>query len=335
MKKYIVSAKEETVTLNITQAEMPTPRSTEVLVKWYATSLNYHDYLVAIGAIPVSENRIPMSDGAGIVEAVGDQVTTWKPGDKVMSLFFPNWHNGEASLSAISQISGETCDGYMTEYSCLDENQVTAIPEGYTYEEAATLPCAGLTAWNALMHPSPITSGEKVLIEGTGGMSLLALQVALAGGAQVYATTSLQAKAEKLLSLGVQKVYNYREDERWGRTIYKETGGMDRILDVGGGSTMGQSIEAAKVNGHIVSIGILGNGRKGTITFPKLFFKFLTLRGIAVGSRSMQEAMVEFINQHNVKPIIDNKKFTFEELKEAFSYQNSGQQFGKIVITYS
>ena len=318
--------------LKIEERPTPSPAAGEILVHWHATSLNYHDFLVAIGGIKVAENRIPMSDGAGEVIGVGEGVTKWKVGDKVMSLFFPNWMDGRPTLNKTRFISGETVDGYIVEASCIAASAVTTIPKGWSYGEAATLPCAGLTAWRGLIEGN-LKAGDSVLIEGSGGMSILALQLAKASGATVYATTSSDAKAERLKAMGAAAVVNYKTDERWGRTLFKMTGGIDHVLDVGGGSTMKQSIEAAKIGGSIISIGILGNGRKGEITFPKLFFKHLRMTGIAVGSREMQEDMVKAIEVNGMKPIID-KSFSFDELAPAFQYQASGKQFGKIVVEW-
>jgi len=312
----------------------PTPKAGEILVHWHATSLNFHDYLVAKGLIKVVPGRIPMSDGAGEVIAVGPDVTQWKVGDKVMSMFFPNWIEGKPTMAKTIAISGESVDGFMTEKSCLSENAVTAFPEWMSYAAAATLPTAGLTAWRALMVEGNLQAGQKVLIEGTGGVSIVALQMAKAIGAQVFATTSCPEKAERLKAMGATAVVNYREDERWGKTIFKlADGGVDHVIDVGGGSTMKQSIEAAAMGGHIVSIGILGDGRKGEITFPKLFFKHLTMTGLAVGSREMQEAMVKAINVNQLQPVLD-KRFAFDQLVDAFKYQESGKHFGKIVLEW-
>jgi len=319
--------------LKVEEHSINEPANTEIQVRWHATSLNYHDFLVGAGLIPVPDGRIPMSDGAGEVVAVGDQVTRWKVGDKVMSLFFPNWTEGAPTLAKTRAISGESFDGYITELSNISEAAVTAIPSSYTYAEAATLPCAGLTAWRALMEEGSIQAGDSVLIEGSGGMSIFALQLALMAGARVYATTSSPEKATRLKEMGATEVINYREDERWGKTIYKMTGGVDHVLDVGGGSTMRQSIEAAAVGGHIYAIGILGNGRKGELTFPKLFFKHLRMTGLAVGSRVMQEKMVKAIEIAGMKPIVD-KSFAFDQLGQAFGYQATGQHFGKIVLEY-
>ena len=317
-------------------AERPdtTPGYGEILVKWHATSLNYHDYLVAIGGIPVPEGRIPMSDGAGEVLSVGEGVTQWKPGDRVMSMFFPDWQEGKPTPDKTNAISGETVEGYLAEKSCIGANSVTAIPVGYSYAEAATLPCAAVTAWRALMVEGNLRPGDKVLIEGTGGVSIFALQLAKAAGAKVYATTSSDEKTERLKALGAEAVIHYKKDERWGRTLFKMTGGgVDHVLDVGGGSTMNNSIEAVAMGGFIASIGILGGGRKGEITFPKLFFKHVRLVGLAVGSAEMQNKMVEAINISGLKPVID-RSFGFDQLADAFRYQESGQHLGKIVVEW-
>lgn len=319
--------------LKIVDRPDPTPKTGEILVHWHATSLNFHDYLVAVGGIPVAEDRIPMSDGAGEIIAVGEGVTKWKAGDKVMSMFFPNWIDGGPTPGKTRSISGESVDGFICEKSCISAEAVTAIPDGYTFAEAATLPCAALTAWRGLVVEGNIQPGDKVLIEGSGGMSIFALQIAKMAGAKIYATTSSEEKAERLKSMGAEAVVNYKEDARWGRTIFKMTGGMDHVLDVGGGSTIVNSIEAAKMGGSIIAIGILGNGRKGEITFPKLFFKHLRMTGIAVGSREQQEKMVDAINISKMKPIID-KSFSFDDLVGAFRHQESGKHFGKIVVEW-
>jgi NADPH:quinone reductase-like Zn-dependent oxidoreductase len=334
MKAIIVKKPGGFDNLAIIEKEDPKPKAGEILVRWHATSLNYHDYLVANGGIPVMDGRIPMSDGAGEVIALGEGVFDWEVGDKVMSMFFQGWQEGKPTLMKMAALSGELVDGFAVEKSCVLANSVTTIPDGYSYAEAATLPCAALTAWRALIVEGKLQPGDKVLIEGTGGMSIFALQIAKAAGAKVYATTSSKEKEARLKSLGVEAVVNYKEDEKWGKTIARMTGGgVDHVLDVGGGSTMNNSIEAAAIGAHIASIGILGNGRKGEITFPKLFFKHLRLTGLAVGSREMQVKMIDAINIAGFKPIID-KSFAFDQLVDAFKYQESGGHFGKIVLEY-
>ena len=320
--------------LTLTERSVSSPGPKQIQVRWKATSLNYHDYLIAVGTIPVKEGLIPMSDGAGEVTEIGAEVTKWKVGDHIMSLFFPDWINGKPNATNTAKLAGDNTDGFLIQTSCVDESAVTSIPLGYSLAEAAALPCAALTAWRGLMVEGRLQSGQSVLIEGTGGMSLFALQIAKAAGAKVYATSSSEEKAVRLREMGAEIVVNYHEDEKWGKTIAAITGGgVDHVLDIGGGSTISQSVEACIIGGHISAIGILGGGIKGQIHFPKLFFKHIKLQGIAVGSREMQEEMVASININKWKPVID-KSFSIEEAADAFHYQESGAHFGKIVIEY-
>ncbi len=333
MKKYIISSGSSNFLLKKVEEDIPRPAESEVLVRWKASSLNYHDLLVVKGLIPVEEGRVPMSDGVGEVVEVGKEVVDWKQGDKVMSLFFPDWTSGPPAKEKLQNISGESVDGFLTEYSCVLSHQLTRVPREMSWAEAATLPCAALTAYNALMYPTPVLKGEKVLIQGTGGMSMMAFQIAKALGAKIFVTTSSEDKANRLTDLGAEGVFNYKTADRWGKTIYKETGGVDRVLDVGGGTTMIHSIEAAKIGGSIISIGILGNGRKGEITFPKLFFKFLNIHGIAVGSKIMQNDMISFYEENNISPLISNF-FKFDDVQQAFIFLSNHRHFGKVVVLF-
>ena len=333
MKQCVVRQPGGLDKLEIVDVQTGDPGAGEVLVRWHATSLNFHDLMVANGAIPVPDGRVPMSDGAGEIVALGDAVANWQVGDKVMSTFFPLWRDGAPSLRNLMGVAGETVDGFALEESVVPADTLTRIPTGYSFAEAATLPCAALTAWRAIVEEGNVKAGQWVLVEGTGGMSMFGLQIAKAAGARVVATTSSADKAARLKDLGADLVVNYRDDERWGKTIFKETGGgVDIALDVGGGATIKQTTEAAAVGGHIVLIGILG-GRSGEIVFPKYFFKQLTMTGIAVGSHAMQERMVAAIETNGLKPVID-RSFALDELAQAFEYQASGQQFGKIVAEY-
>ena len=319
--------------LELVETSDPQPQFGEVLVRWHATSLNFHDYLVANGSIPVADGQGPMSDGAGEVIAVGEGVSAWQAGDRVMALFFPDWLDGPASYAATKLISGESAPGFATEMSCVRSQSLTSMPADYSYAEAATLPCAALTAWRALVVEGQIKTGDRVLVEGTGGMSIFALQIAKAAGAYVYATTSSDEKAQRLTELGADHVLNYHTDEKWGKTVFKHSnGGVEHVLDVGGGSTLAQSVEAVGFCGNIVSIGILG-GRKAEFILPKLFFKHARISGVAVANRRAQQEMVRAIEQSKWRPVID-KSFSLEELADAFRYQESGQHFGKIVIEY-
>jgi NADPH:quinone reductase-like Zn-dependent oxidoreductase len=319
--------------LILVESDEPQPLTGEVLVRWRATSLNFHDYLVANGSIPVADGQVPMSDGAGEVVAIGAGVKKWQVGNKVMSLFFPNWLDGLASAATTNRTSGENSPGFATELSCVHAESLTAMPQGYSFSEAATLPCAALTAWRALVVEGRIKVGDRVLVEGSGGMSIFALQIAKAAGAFVYATTSNKDKEQRLISLGADHVLNYRTDENWGKTVFKHSGGgVEHVLDVGGGTTMAQSVEAIGFGGNVASIGILG-GRKAEFVLPKLFFKHAHINGIAVGNRRAQEEMVRAIEQSEWRPVID-KSFGLSEISDAFRYQETGQHFGKIVLEF-
>lgn len=311
----------------------PTPGPGEILVRWRATSLNYHDYLVAVGGIPAEDGRIPMSDGAGEVVAVGAGVTRWRPGDKVISTFFPNWQDGRPTREKMAAVTGDTIDGCAAELVRLPAAAVTAMPVHLSFAEAATLPCAALTAWRALVAEGNIKAGATVLVQGTGGMSTAGLQLAKAAGAHVFATSSSDEKLERLKQLGADEVVNYVKDKNWGQTINRLSGGgVDIVLDAGGDATLHHSIDAARIDGTVALIGILG-GRTATVTVPLIFGKQLHVEGIAVGSRQMQEDMVAAINVNAIKPVVD-RTFRLKELADAFRYQETGAHFGKIVVEY-
>lgn len=319
--------------LQVVEQPDPTPGADEVLVKWHASSLNYHDYLVAIGGLPVEDQRIPMSDGAGEVIAVGAAVSEWQVGDKVMSVFFPDWLDGRPSVEKIAAIPGDSVDGYARDKACLPAGALTCMPDDYSYAEAATLPCAALTAWRGLIVEGGLQAGDSVLVEGTGGLSLFALQIAKAAGATVYATSSSDDKLERLKTFGADVVINYKTDPQWGATVNQLSGGgVDHVIDVGGSSTLEQSIAAVRVGGHIALIGILG-GVTAELHVPMLLFKQIHMTGLAVGSREMQIDMIKAIDAGQIKPVVD-RSFKFEQLAEAFRYQETGQHFGKIVIEY-
>ncbi|MDB2584992.1 NAD(P)-dependent alcohol dehydrogenase [Alphaproteobacteria bacterium] len=333
MKKIILKKPGGLKTLHFVEAGDCHPGVGEVCVNWKASSLNYHDLLVALGAIEVAEDQIPMSDGAGEIIAVGEGVTQWQPGDKVMSLFFPKWHNGAPTPHNTAAVTGDTILGTATQRQCLSADAITRMPNGYSFEQAATLPCAALTSWRGLVSEGGLKAGDTVLIEGTGGMSIFGLQIAKAAGAYVYATSSSDEKLEKLKALGADHVINYKTDENWGASVAKHSGGgVDHVLDAGGGATLQHSIMAAKMGGNISLIGVLG-GFKAEILLPLVFGKHLRLTGIAVGSAQQQLDMVAAIEANHMAPVIDTS-FPLEKLAEAFAYQQSGAHFGKITVSY-
>lgn len=291
-------------------------------VRWHARSLNFHDYAVVAGLMPAAPGRIPMSDGAGEIVAVGPGVTGWSIGDAVMSTFFPDWDGEEPTLQNTASIFGDSIDGCAAEVSVVDASTLTAIPPGWTFAQAATLPCAGLTAWRALFDEAQVRPGQSVLVQGSGGVSVFALQFAEAAGATVYATSSSEEKSERLRALGADHLVNYRADPAWGETVSRLSGGgVDIVLDVGGPATLAQSLDAARIGGHIVAIGLLG-GMEVTLPVPKLLFKQLHIRPIAVGSHAQQRRLVDWIAKTSIKPIID-RRVSFADMADALRYQLS------------
>ena len=311
----------------------PKPKAGEVLVRVRASSLNYHDFIVALGGIPTPDGRIPMSDGAGEVVAVGEGVTKWKTGDRVISLFFPNWQSGQVEAAGFASVPGDGADGFGSELYAGPETAFTRMPKGWTFDEAATLPCAALTAWRGMYVETRTKPGDWVLVQGTGGVSIFALQFAKATGARVIATSSSQAKMEKLRALGADHVINYKETPDWGKKAFELTGGrgVDEVVEIGGPGTMAQSINACRPGGHISLIGVL-TGVSGEVPTAALFSRNITLSGITVGSRRHQEDMVDAIDATGFKPVIDSR-FPLDQIAAAFAHQASQQHFGKIVLT--
>jgi len=315
-------------------AEAAGPGPGEVSVRLHASSLNFHDYLVVKGSIPVDEDRIPMSDGAGVVTAVGAGVTEFSVGDSVVSTFFPDWHGGEATVDLLRAVPGDRVDGYAREAVTAPATCFTRAPKGYSHAEAATLTCAGLTAWRALVVNGNLKAGDVVLTQGTGGVSIFALQFAKAAGATVISTTSNAEKAARLKALGADHVINYKDDADWGRTAKKLTGGrgVDHVLEIGGAGTIEQSVRASRLGGHISLIGVLA-GFAGPINTALLMSMQIRLIGITVGARQHQQDMVRAIDANGIRPVLD-QSFPLEKLADAFRRQESNQHFGKIVVEW-
>ncbi len=308
----------------------PGPGQIRVALK--ANSLNYHDYAVAVGAIPASDGRIPMSDGAGVVEAVGADVTEFGVGDAVVSCFFPYWQAGEPPHGNFSHVPGDGLDGYARETVVAPATWFTHAPKGWSHLEAATLPCAALTAWRALVAEGGIKAGDSVLILGTGGVAVFALQFAKAMGATAIVTSSSDAKLERARAMGADFTVNYKADPDWGDTVRQLTGkrGVDHVLEIGGPGTLAQSITAVRVGGHISLIGIL-TGLKGEVPTMLLMAKQIKLKGIIVGSRLHQIDMIRGLDATGIKPVID-KTFALASLADAFRYEEGAQHFGKICV---
>lgn len=321
--------------LELVEIDAVQPQCGEIRVRNHASSLNFHDYAVAVGLIAVDDGRIPMSDGAGIVEAVGPGVSHVQPGDRVMSCFFPHWADGRADdPTKLRGVPGDNVDGFAAETVTMLASAFTSMPEGYTFEQAATLPCAAATAWRALMVEAKVKAGDTVLVQGSGGVSVFALQFAKAAGCHVIATSSSDAKLQKLQDLGADQLINYRQCEKWGDQTLEITGGrgVDVIVEVGGSGTLAQSVRAVAMGGHISMIGVL-TGIQGEVPTAELFQKNAVISGITVGSRASQEDMVKAINTTGIQPIID-RSFGLEELGEAFRLQESQAHFGKICLSF-
>ena len=321
--------------LELVDIEIVEPQCGEIRVSNHASSLNFHDYVVAVGLLPVDDGRIPMSDGAGIVEAVGPGVTQFQPGDRVVSCFFPHWADGRAdNLAKLGGVPGDNVDGFASETVTMSASAFTIMPDGYTFEQAATLPCAAATAWRALMVEAKIKPGDTVLVQGSGGVSVFALQFAKAAGCHVIATSSSDAKLERLRELGADEFINYRQVENWGDRVLEVTGGrgVNVIVEVGGSGTLAQSVRAVAMGGHISMIGVL-TGIQGEVPTAELFQKNAMISGITVGSRSNQEDMIKAINTNGIEPVID-RSFGLEDLAEAFRLQESQKHFGKICLNF-
>ena len=316
--------------VDIDAAAAPGPG--EITVDLKASSLNYHDYAVVKGMIPTEPGRIPMSDGAGIVSAVGDGVTEFAVGDQVVSTFFPDWLDGRPPSSAFTRVPGDGIDGYAREAVTAPTHWFTRAPAGFSHAEAATLTCAGLTAWRALFVDYAVKPGDTVLVQGTGGVSIFALQFAKAAGATVIATSSSNEKLERVRELGADHLINYKEVEAWGPKALEITGGrgVDCVVEIGGAGTLDQSMLATRVGGHVALIGVLA-GFAGPVQTALLFSKNLKVQGLTVGSRAMQLRMIAAIEATGIEPVISDT-FALADLADAFRHQESGSHFGKIAV---
>ncbi len=308
------------------------PGPGEIMVRIRASSLNYHDFMVVIGGIPTPQGRIPMSDGAGEVLAVGAGVTEFAVGDLVVSTFFPHWLDGEATEALMAGVPGDAADGFAREFVTAPATSFTHAPKGWTAAEAATITCAGVTAWRGLVGDGALKGGETVLVQGTGGVSIYGLQIAKAYGCTVIATSSSDAKLARLKALGADHVINYKSEPDWGDAAKKWTGGrgVDHILEIGGSGTMPQSIAAARNGGHIALIGVLA-GFAGPISTVLVMVKQLKIVGLTVGSRRHQRDLIRAIDAAGYKPVLD-KHFPLKDLGAAFKHQASNAHFGKIVV---
>lgn len=319
--------------LNVSREAVPQPGSGEVLMRVHATSLNFHDFLVIAGHIPQPAGRVPMSDGAGVIAALGADVTGWAVGDRVMGAFFPDWIDGPPTDATNGSVAGESIDGFAAEYVVVPAHSLCAMPDGWSFEEAATVPCAGLTAWRVLVIEGELQAGDRVLLPGSGGLSVFAIQLAKALGIETIVTSSSDEKLARLAKLGANHGINYRQTPEWGEAVRTLTGGVgvDVVLEIGGDSSMEQSAIACRTGGRIAMVGTTAHAPP-VIPFVHVIMRHLRIQGLAVGSVSQLRTVTAFLAQHDIRPIID-RTFTLEELTEAFKYQLSGQHLGKICVT--
>ena len=318
------------------QTDLPTPQPGpgEVLVRIRAVSLNYRDLGTTKRERP---GNLPLpfiigSDGAGEVEAVGAGVKQWKPGDRVMPTFFEEWPAGSMTHGVMKTARGGALSGVLAEQVVVKQDGVVRMPEGWSFAEAATLPCAAVTAWNALVGHGKVKAGETVVTLGTGGVSIFALQIAKMHGARVIITSSSDEKLTRARELGADETINYKTTPDWEREVFKLTQkrGADHVIEVGGAGTLQKSLDAVRYGGRVSLIGVL-TGFEGLVNPWPVIARSVTLQGIYVGSREHFEEMVRAFTQSGMRPVID-RTFAFAQAQEAFDHMESGSHFGKIVI---
>jgi NADPH:quinone reductase-like Zn-dependent oxidoreductase len=319
--------------LKLETCEAPPPGPGEISVRVRAASLNFRDGLVVGGFFPAKDGLIPLSDGAGEVLAVGEGVTEFKPGDAVVSTFHPKWLDGHMEKFQLDNTPGGPADGFACEQTTRPATHFTRAPQGFSPAESASLTCAGVTAWRAVVTDGKVKPGATVLVEGTGGVSLFALQFAKAAGATVIATSGSAEKLARLKALGADHLVNYREEEKWGEAVLALTGGLgvDHIIEVGGPNTIGQSFVAARTGAHVAIIGAVGGFQIDTMPFAIVQAKRLNLQAVTVGSRRDQIDMVRGLEAAGIRPVLD-RSFKLEQLVDAFRHLQSGQHFGKVCV---
>jgi NADPH:quinone reductase-like Zn-dependent oxidoreductase len=333
MKQYLFPQAAGIETLELRDVPMPKPARGQILVRMRAASLNYRDLNVAAGRAArgtLPSNLVPLSDGAGEVVELGPNVTRVAIGDRVAGLFMQNWLGGDMEPYHVDSSRGGSIDGVLAEYVLFDQDGVVHLPEHLTFEEGATLPCAGLTAWNALYAGKSLRSGETVLILGTGGVSIFALQFAHAAGARVIGTSSSDEKLARVKALGASDGVNYRQHPEWHEQVLALTNGrgVDHVVEVGGAGTLGRSVEAARIGGQVHLIGVLTGGE---INPTPILRRNTILRGIYVGSRQMFQAMNAAVSLHRIRPVVD-RVFDFTDAKAAYHHLKGQTHVGKVVI---
>ncbi len=334
MKAFELKPIQSLDSLSLVERPDPQPGPGQVLLDMRAWSLNYRDLLVAKGAYgaPPPAGRIPLSDGVGVVREIGGGVTRVKPGDRVAGIFMQGWIAGSITSEAAATALGGAIDGMLAEQVVLSEQGVVKVPAHMTDEEAATLPCAAVTAWNALIREGGIKAGDTVVCLGTGGVSLLAVQFARLHGARVILTSSSDQKLEVGKQLGADKLINYRSRPDWEKAVIELTAGRgaDVVVEVGGSGTFDKSVAAVRFGGTVALIGVL-SGVSGTVSTAAILRRHVRVQGIYVGSREMFEEMNRAIALHELRPVIA-RSFGFGEARAAYEYLATGTHTGKVVI---
>ena len=321
--------------LQVVDRATPPLGAGEARVRVRAVSLNYRDLMVARGSKKRARRIVPVSDGAGEVIEIGSGVHRLAIGDRVAGAFFPTWHDGPLAEEHHANALGGSLDGMLAEEVVLPERAWVKIPARYSFEQAATLPCAGVTAWHALFEAATLRPGETVLVEGGGGVSTFALQLARHAGAKVIATSSSAEKRARFTQMGAAVTIDYKADAKWGDTARAAagSGGVDLVVEVGGAGTFDQSVASLRYGGHMSLLGILA-GTQGPINTYAIFHKNIRIRGVYVGSVAMFERLVRVLEQSTVDPVID-RVFPFAETRAAYEHLASGAHFGKVVIRVS
>lgn len=319
--------------LEFAERPTPAPAAGQVLIRVHAVSFNFRDLLMVKGLYnpKLRLPRIPCSDGAGVVEAVGEGVTAWKPGDRVAGIFMQNWMEGLPTPASVKGALGGDIDGMLAEYVVLRETGLVALPEHLSFLQASTLPCAAVTAWNALKAGN-VRAGSTVLVQGTGGVSLFAIQFAHMLGAHVLGTSSKAGKLEKALALGLDAGLNSAETPEWDAWVLDQTGGagVDLVVEVGGESTLPQSLRAVRMGGVVAQIGVL-SGASAHLPLAAILHKQVRIQGIYVGSRRDFEEMNAFIRQTGLEPIVEG--FPWTESRQVFERMEAQGHFGKLAVT--
>lgn len=332
MKAYQIQTDAGIDGLKLVDLPEPKPGVGQIVVRVRATSLNYRDTAVVSGRYPGQTLPIiPLSDGAGEVVEVGEGVTRVKVGDRVAGIFFQDWIAGKLTREKIKSALGGAIDGMLAEYVVLNQEGVVHLPDHLSYEEGASLPCAAVTAWQALVNRGRLAAGETVLLLGTGGVSIFALQFAKLMGAKIIITSSSDEKLDRAKAMGAHATINYKTFPDWQKQVWELTDkqGVDQVIEVGGAGTLDRSLQSVGVGGRVSLIGVLGGA--GEVNHTQMLMKSIDMQGIYVGSREMFEAMNQAIALHQIKPVID-RTFPLDAAPDAYRYLQSGSHFGKVVI---